>query len=1161
MRPQAKQFIELLVSKQLLAPEIVEELNRQVEESKSKLSPELIAKLLVDNGHLTKFQATKLIAEVREDHPVADDEAEEVEEELGFADEVNTDSEEGGVAEVFVDDDAVDVSAEDVVEVVADAEVEVQAVDVVTPVANSGSAEAIEVIEGAEIVEVVESVADIEDAEDADVIEDDYSGGFGGASTRAKRPNKKEPEKSAFDSFRIFGVGLILALVLVALVFLVRWFVVGNAEKRLEAAKDSYEGRQYPQAAEQYTDFYKSFPGHEQESFARVRAVLAELRNASEKIPDPTKGLEKALELLPGIASEDALTDDTQRSDLAGVLINLAGKFTQRADKSDTTAERKRLMDEMSKLLDLINDGRYVGKAQQKQQEPTLNRIFEDRKRILREIGRDEQLAAALVEIDELLAKKDVPGAYAVRKKLTSAYPLLVTNGQMRQRVAQASQIQQALAQPSDLVPEVIENPIEPEQGGRIVLANRFGDSAPSLAGRVITVRVKGSIYGIDGENGSVLWRKFIGRSFRSTPVPVSDQPGADVLVTDPEQGLISRVAAKTGDVAWSMRLGTQVFAPMVESEEVLAATFDGNVLSLDAAAGQVRWGTKLPQPIAAPPTAAFGRENVYVAAEHSNLYVLGRNNGDCRQVLYLDHAEGAIVVPPILFKGQLFVFENQTSEVARVRIFATNDDGLITGEAQRPFTIDGNIVVQPQLDSRRMIVQSDTGAIKVLDVEPTKETEQVSELAGVPPNALEPTAAWSVSSRNKLWVADKRLSRFDLSLAQQKLQRSWVTDEGDTFVGPMQLFGDILIHSRRLRGNRGVRVSAVNPDSGAPIWNVDIGVPVTFVSSGSQVDVVNSGGMMFAYDRQRVMDEADYNPGQGKPEMVFQDAVEFPGGTTVLLNASRSSQMAVYSETNRSLKLLTVGLQDETPSCQPVAVGDNLGVGLTNGQFLLISPVSGRRVGAPYQPELQPGQQVRWNRPVYLDGPKTLIVASDLGKIVRLGAGDSLRFLSEADLEAPMISPLCQLGGQVAGVVSNSDGDSLVIFNPTSLKPSPPKPLPGRWLAGPFPVENGCVVQADRGIVMFDQDGNPKWQADCAASPLVAAPAVIGQTLAAATQSGKLYAINRNDGSVVGSLNTRQDFTSAPVVRSKGVLIGSDEGAVLALQLPQTLMSEPEAE
>ncbi len=62
---QAKQFIDQLAAQQLLSPEIIDELRRQVAESKSRLTPELISRLLVDNGHLTKFQATKLIADMQ----------------------------------------------------------------------------------------------------------------------------------------------------------------------------------------------------------------------------------------------------------------------------------------------------------------------------------------------------------------------------------------------------------------------------------------------------------------------------------------------------------------------------------------------------------------------------------------------------------------------------------------------------------------------------------------------------------------------------------------------------------------------------------------------------------------------------------------------------------------------------------------------------------------------------------------------------------------------------------------------------------------------------------------------------------------------------------------------------------------------------------------
>lgn len=1157
MRPQAKQFVDLLVSKQLLAPEIVEELERQLAESKNKLSPELIAKLLVDNGHLTKFQATTLITEVRDADPAAEGATGGGEDELGFADDVAETT--PGVAEVFVEDDAVDIDVNDVVDVVTDAEVEVQAVEV--------SDASIEVIEGAEVVDVVESAEVVEavdafggDAESAvfDASEDEAAVGFGGAPVRAKRPKKPvQPEKSAFDSFRILGVGLILTLVLIALFFLIRFFVVGNADERLAEAKASYEGRQYQQSAKVYGEFVTSFPTHEKVSYAKVREALSRLRQDSETVPDPSVGLETALEVLPPIEQEDALTDAEQRSDLAGALIGLAGKFTDRADAAETTAEREQLMEQMDKLIDLINNQQFVGKAQRDQQAPTLLRVFEDRKRILREIGRDKELAATLTEIDQLLAQKDVQGAYAARKELISKYPLLATNDQLMRRVAQASTIQQALVQPSAIAPAVVDQPIKDEVGQRIVLANRSGKSVPELAGRVISVRAKGSIYGIDGESGNVLWRKFVGRGFDSYPIPLSADPGADVLVASPEEGLVSRLAAKTGDVAWSVALETPSHTPVVESEEVFVSTFDGSVLSLDAIGGQTRWATQLPQPISTSPTAAFGRPNLYVPAEHSNLYIISRADGGCRQVWYLNHREGSIAIPPVLFQGQLFVFENYSGNTARIRIFDTDDDGLIVQESQRSISIAGHIVVRPVIDRRRLVVLSDKGAIKILDVEPTLETKKVTVLTEVPPNAAEPTVTWAVTDRNKLWIADDRLSRFDLQLAQQKLNRSWVTNEGDEFTGPMQKHGDVIVHTRRLRGNLGVRVSAVDVEDGSQFWSVDIGVPVTFVASeAAGVDLVNSSGMLFVYEGGRVMNEAASNPGGGKSETVFVDPVRFADGTAVMLNRTRPNQMAVYSSSQRKLDVLTAGLGSAQPSCPPVAVGDYLGVGLKKGQFVLVDPKSGSLQGAPYQPSLEPGQEVVWNSPVYLSESKTLILASNLSKIVRLSASSgTLRSLSEVDLESPLVGPLCQLGDSVCGILASTTGDRLVAFNATTLAPAPPRELPGRWLAGPFPVAGGCVVQTDAGLSMFDDSAALLWTADCGSTRLVGQPLEAGGSLIVGARSGQLYVIDAAGGNVTGSVDTLQDFTSAPTVRSSRILIGSDEGAVMALTIPTTLM------
>ena len=93
----------------------------------------------------------------------------------------------------------------------------------------------------------------------------------------------------------------------------------------------------------------------------------------AEGAPDPKLGLDTALNFLPGLVGEAALGD--QQSDLAGILIALAVKFNERADRTQDTAERKLLMTDMEKLLELINDPQFVGVNQRNQQAPTLSRM------------------------------------------------------------------------------------------------------------------------------------------------------------------------------------------------------------------------------------------------------------------------------------------------------------------------------------------------------------------------------------------------------------------------------------------------------------------------------------------------------------------------------------------------------------------------------------------------------------------------------------------------------------------------------------------------------------------------------------------------------------------------------------------------------------------
>lgn len=61
----ANELIDQLERRGLLDQEIIEALREQLDQGGAHVTPEAVAKLLVDNGQLTRFQATKLIGELR----------------------------------------------------------------------------------------------------------------------------------------------------------------------------------------------------------------------------------------------------------------------------------------------------------------------------------------------------------------------------------------------------------------------------------------------------------------------------------------------------------------------------------------------------------------------------------------------------------------------------------------------------------------------------------------------------------------------------------------------------------------------------------------------------------------------------------------------------------------------------------------------------------------------------------------------------------------------------------------------------------------------------------------------------------------------------------------------------------------------------------------
>jgi len=1152
IQQQAKQFIDLMERQQLLSPDVLDELRRQVAESKTRLSSELIAKLLVDNGHLTKFQATKLIAELKEASDAsslpASSGTDAEEEELGFAEEqpVHEKSVRSStpgnskLAQVIVDDeDLLDADQPEIVEVTA--------------------ADVVEVVEVVP-VQLVEAVPTVTARADTTYQADEPFGPTAAPIRRVLPPKKSAA--NPYDSFRILGVGLLLALVSIAGFFLVNFFWRGNADDRLKRADEAYEQRSYETASVMYGDFARDFAGNEKSSYARVRAALARIRKDAEGAPDPQLGLETALSVLPAVAGEAGMKD--QQSDLAGALITLAGKFNQRADRTTETPQRKLLMQDMDRLLGLINDPQFVGTNQRSQQAPTLNRILEDRQRILREISRDEQLAAALQLIDQKLAAQDTLAAYDVRKTLINQYPLLEADSSLSERVRQASVIERSLVKPADIGLQLSQQSPDTTVARSFLLSHRTGQTIPALSGQLLFVKAKGSIYGFDAASGDILWRQFVGRELDTEPLRVGNASAVDAIICQPAQARLARLAGKTGEARWWAQLNDPIHSPALVDDTLLVATLKGAIASLDAESGQQKWATQLPQSAAVAPSVAPSKAILYVPAEHSNLFVLSRDDGSCQEVFYLGHRAGSIAVPPVLLLGQLFVFENISTDTAKIRILSTSDQGLELKDSQPPITMEGNIVVPPQVDGRHLIVQTDLGQIKVLDIEPTVETQKVSELVSRPKNVFSPKRSWLTVDNNRLWVVDKQFTRFDVQLASMNLKLAWNKNDGDRFVGPPQRFGNVLIHTRVPGGSRGIRVSAVEADSGSPLWETDVGIPVTHIAtSGTGYDALNTSGMLFTLGNKPIRTTADSDPAAGKSAMDFTNPTLLRDGRVVMANRSRSNQLAIFDPASKTVNFLSANIGTAQPASDLVAVEDKVLVGLNNGQLVRLNMSNGTLSGSPYQPAMEAGKKISWNTPVYLAESKSLIVSSELQRLVRLNVGDDLRVLNEVTLESPLLGPLVAVDQLVCGVATTQGGDSLRFFDASSLKQTASVQLPGTLVAGPFtlpqPLQASCLVQVEGRLLLISKQGEIQWSIDFPNSSLVGPPIAWEANLLIATRSGEVWNIASESGQVVGNLDLGQTLSSPPLIVAKNVLIGSDEGAVLAVPPPTSRAELPQ--
>ncbi len=1100
----ANELIDRLERLGLLDPEIIEALRQQLAEGGTRVTPEAVAKLLVDNGQLTHFQATKLIGELRSGQYQESGDPASGLDELGFA--------------------------------------------------EGESAEVVEVVDAAEPTPVVEFAGDpvsVAPAPEAIDVEP--------PAVRAVPARRiPEPRQTVWDSFKVYGyLGIIAFLLLVG--GGLAWVLTREgADEVIGNANRLYDQQNYEAAQLAYQAFADDYPDSQHASMAKVRVVMTELYKAAAFKQEPWRAVDLAKQKLPLIANEQGMNED--RGNLAQLLVDIAANLASSAGRADETIKKQELLAKLDQHRELMDNPMYMTAKLRTNLANQIHTVNEARDRVQRDINRNIRLDETEAEMRSLLDGKQTQQAYAVRKDLLRDFPDLHDHPRLVTLVQRASEIQQTLVGPSTSLPTVSTEARPSESLSTIVLTTLQGSSAADLRGETLYLRAGGSILAFDGETGKLKWRKFVGYANDLPPVRLTGEDG--VLLSDSSSLEVIRCGSQDGSIQWRASIEESFCLPVSVDQDVFVAVESGRLISLDAVSGEAKWATQFPQPLETGPGVDRRAQRAYIPGDHSNLYLINTADGSCLESFYIGHQQGTIAVPPIPLLGHLFVIENAGSDYANVHVLRVSESGGQLKVAQPPFRLTGNVRINPIIQGRRLIVLTDRGQGVVYDIEPTAEREQVAEAATLPAFYDEPTSTQMAVAGTQMWITGTRIGRFELQINTGNIVRNWTLHDADTFIGQPFAKDDTLVHARMLRGTSAIRVTAANAKSGTEIWHTDVGVPIAMLRQapdGKGVHVVTTQAALYQLDRQALVSGSTTgpieNPGDRIVAKSFENPIDIDDSRAVMLNKVDGKSMIVYdpNREREQLRAVTMSLSSGLPTGRALAVAGGILIPLDIGRVELIDFRTGAAKATPFQPEVDPTEKVVWTNPVSLpDDAGQVILANDSKKIYRVRVAEQIRELASKDLEHDLFGPAAGVAGSWFSAASGPSADLLVGFEMASLDEKFKTLLDGRIVWGPVAADGLCLIQTDdKNLRAYTAEGKQVFAVPLPAGQPVGRPVSSNGSIVLAGKTGWLAWLDPSSGELVGQADLGQPISASPFPIGSSLLVPGQEGVIYIVKIP----------
>ena len=1152
-------FIALLEERELVSSRTAESLRAQVSGSRKPISPESLAKRLVKHGRLTSTQAKRLLDSMKEE---ADEAAKKPKKEkkpaesgsLGFAPIDDEPDKKKKAEKRAADKTAAKPKAE------RPSEPKPAPIEELPPASDSlldqEMPSAPSAPSGGPLDGLMSDAAMTASASPLNAASSTKRGLFG--FLRRGKPKVKTGEEQWGSSLMLLGGGglLVLLIVLAAL-----WYSLSknSGDEALELADKAYRDGSYSRSIDQYKQFVKKYPKHTAVSFARVKIGLAQLR-----LKTTAANWEDAFKESQGVLDRIAPEDDFKEAheELASMLPDIAEGLAADAHKKTS----QELIDKSRAAVDMTN--KYVPKALR----PAVKLEEIERKLQVtgKAVAKDNELVKTVAAMKAAAAEAKTSEAYAACSELLRSYPMLVDAPKLKQALLEVSAAQQKLVKlVSDAKPAVAEKPAEVALSTISLARNTVKSKVPDTAGQIALAEFDGSVYGLNAADGKLLWRRFVGlqtnpRGPAYPPTLLSPEPGSDALVADVPKNELMRLEATSGNVRWRQKFDAAFDAyPVVAGGKILVATQGGRLYTIDAATGESPSYIQFPQELTVAPAVDERRSLAYQAADHSNLFVVSLTDGACREVFYLGHGRGTVSTAPVVIDDFLLVVVNDGAYDSVLKLFAVQ-----TKRTDKPqpwlklvqqIRLGGHVKTSPLVDGRRVLVSTAAGVVRVYEISATNVKIPLREIADTAIEGGENLIRFPLLRRGRFWIADTRLTKYDIQSARGRLMPKWIADQEGPFLQPPTVVGEAVICVQRKPGMPGAVVSAVSVHDPKQHWNTQVGCPLAdapYVADDSGKAVaVTSAGTIFRINPgdngSHVANEPIAAADAWRVNKPINNVVSLPDGL-LAMNGGKGGDLIGVFDPKADVPLLYLLARKDAMACPPVALGGGLLVADRSGQVTLVNPKSGDDMAKPFMPRLEPGEKIDWMPPAVADD-KSAVLADGRSKLYLLGIKDqpepNLALLGQTTVAKPIVSAMAVIGGLAYGADS---ANVLGGFTLPKLDRGKEVSIDARCNWGPKRIGDVILLATDDDkLLCLDAQAKVLWRSELKHGPLAGAPLRVGGHFIVVARSGVIQRLDAALGEEAGQLDAGCPLATRASLLGDSLLIGGFDGAVYKFRQP----------